>query len=164
MDMVSRQQYIDFHITTLPTILRNFDRMSMAHGVEIRAPFMDWRLVTFAFSTSIDHKLGDGYSKLILRKAMKGYMPESIRLRKGKLGFVFPLLDWSNQNSMREFILDIASNSGFLKSEIWNGYTIRKDLEEAFKKQDMALIRHAWPFLQTSILMEQFHKNSNFRL
>ena len=160
MDAVSRQQYIDFHITTLPTILRNFDRMSMAHGVEIRAPFMDWRLVKFAFSAPLNYKLGEGYSKLILRKAMKGYMPENIRLRRGKLGFVFPLLDWGGQKSLREFILDMASNERFLSSEVWNGMGIKKDLERAFKNKDAILIRHAWPFLQASILINQFRSNN----
>ena len=45
-----RRLYAMFNCSVLPTILRNFDRLSMAHGVEVRMPFMDWRLVTYALA------------------------------------------------------------------------------------------------------------------
>lgn len=156
-DAVTRQLYVDFHITTLPTILRNFDRMSMAHGVEIRAPFLDWRLVTYGFSLPTENKLGKGYSKLILRQAMQGLMPDSIRLRRSKLGFVFPLLDWARE-ALRPFILDLLSSQEFRESPIWNAKAIFRDVEDAFARNDMALVRHAWPFLQSAVLVEQFRK------
>ena len=156
-DPITKQLYIDFHVSTLPTILRNFDRMSMAHGVEIRAPFLDWRMVCFAFSLPIKNKIGEGYTKLLLRKAMKNMMPESIRLRKPKLGFVFPLADWAN-GPLREFILDQTDTLIFRTSNIWDSSALRRDIEYAFKINDMQLIRHAWPFLQASILINQFKR------
>src|SRR5205823_8490494 len=48
--------YNQFHLTMLPTILRNFDKMAMQHSIEIRMPFMDWRLVTFVFSLPDESK------------------------------------------------------------------------------------------------------------
>jgi asparagine synthase (glutamine-hydrolysing) len=80
----------------LPTILRNFDRLSMAHGVEVRMPFMDWRLVTFTMALPEASKWGDGYTKLIARQAMKGQMPESIRMGRRKVGFNSPMPEWLN--------------------------------------------------------------------
>ena len=47
---LNRRLYRMFHGNVLPTILRNFDRLSMAHGIEVRMPFMDWRLVTYTMS------------------------------------------------------------------------------------------------------------------
>ena len=67
---LNRQLYRMFHSTVLPTILRNFDRVSMAHGIEVRMPFMDWRLVTYTMELPDSSKAADGYSKMIARRAM----------------------------------------------------------------------------------------------
>ncbi len=68
--------------------------MSMANGIEVRMPFMDYRLITYAFSLPSTAKIGQGYTKLVLREAMKGLLPEEVRLRKLKLGFNSPLQTW----------------------------------------------------------------------
>jgi len=86
-DSLFKQLYVDFHFTHLPTNLRDFDRLSMAHGVEVRSPFMDWRLVCYTFSLPSKRKIAGGYTKKILRDAMKGILPDSIRTRTRKLGF-----------------------------------------------------------------------------
>ena len=57
-------------------------------------PFLDYRLVKFGFSLPSDRKVGQGFTKLILREAMVGILPESIRQRKLKLGFNSPLQSW----------------------------------------------------------------------
>src|SRR4030081_816635 len=85
-----------FHSTILPTILRNFDRLSMAHGIEVRMPFMDWRLVTYTMALPDVSKSADGYSKLIARRAMANHMPESIRIGRRKIGFGSPMPQWLN--------------------------------------------------------------------
>jgi asparagine synthase (glutamine-hydrolysing) len=94
--MLNRHLYVMFHDTILPTILRNFDRLSMAHGVEIRMPYMDWRLVRLAFSLPDGSKVSGGYTKRVAREAMRGRMPESIRLSRRKVGFTSPLPEWLN--------------------------------------------------------------------
>lgn len=88
--------YSDFHRTHLPSILRNFDGCSMAHGVEIRSPFLDWELVTYSFALPGSAKTDGTWTKRILRDAMKGIMPEMIRTRTSKLGFESPLIEWAN--------------------------------------------------------------------
>jgi asparagine synthase (glutamine-hydrolysing) len=57
-------------------------------------PFMDYRLVNYVFSLPADCKLGNGYTKLILRLAMKGMLPDALRLRTTKIGFNSPLPEW----------------------------------------------------------------------
>ncbi len=93
---LNRRLYRMFHGTVLPTILRNFDRLSMAHGVEVRMPFMDWRLVTYVMSLPDDAKSEDGRTKAVARNAMAGHMPESIRMARRKVGFNSPMPEWLN--------------------------------------------------------------------
>lgn len=88
--------YRDFHATHLPAILRNYDGCSMAHGVEVRSPFMDWRLVTYAFALPDARKDDGQFTKRILRDALAGILPEVIRTRTSKLGFESPLVAWAN--------------------------------------------------------------------
>ena len=94
LDPLTKQLYEIFHITILPTLLRNYDRYSMASGVEIRMPFMDWRLVTFTFSLPWTSKVGGGFTKRIMRDALKGILPEEIRNRRDKIGWNAPLHEW----------------------------------------------------------------------
>ena len=119
----------DFHIEHIPYNLRDFDRASMQSGIEIRMPFMDYRLVTFLFSLPVQSKLGNGYTKLILREAMKNIMPENIRLRKLKIGLSAPVTHWFN-DALGEFVLDQVNSRSFINSTHWNGQVIRKFAEE----------------------------------
>jgi len=91
LDLTNKLLFNDFHLKLLPRILKNFDLMSMAHGVEVRMPFMDYRLVNYSFSLPSDSKVGGGFSKRILRDSLKDILPEKIRLRKSKIGFNSPL-------------------------------------------------------------------------
>ena len=114
----------DFHLNEIPYNLRDFDRASMQHGIEIRMPFMDYRLVTYLFSLPQSSKLGNGYTKLVLREAMKGLMPESIRTRTLKIGLSAPVTNWFN-GLLGEFICDEVNSQKFLKSPYWDGELIR---------------------------------------
>ncbi|MGV3631568.1 MAG: asparagine synthase (glutamine-hydrolyzing) [Bacteroidota bacterium] len=76
--------------SSLPTILHYEDRISMAHSIECRVPFLDHRLVEFAFKLPSDYKIHKGWTKWILREAMKDRLPEKIRYRTDKKGFVAP--------------------------------------------------------------------------
>jgi len=147
--------YRDFHLTILPTILRNFDRLSMAHGVEIRAPFMDWRLVCYAFSLPSASKLGGGYTKRILREAMKGVLPEPIRTRRSKIGFATPIEHWL-RDELRPIVLDSVHSRPFLESAVWNGPALRDMVIAAYAAGDMNRLQLVWRYLQAMRLMELF--------
>ena len=109
-DLVNRALFEDFHLRLLPRILRNFEVLSMAHGVEVRMPFMDYRLVQFCFSLPSGSKLGESYTKLILRKALSKELPPVIRDRKLKIGFNSPLQDWL-PTTLRPFVDATLSQS-----------------------------------------------------
>jgi asparagine synthase (glutamine-hydrolysing) len=68
----------------------------MAHGIEIRMPFMDWRLICFLFSLPDSSKIANGQTKRVAREAMRGRMPERIRSSRVKIGFNSPLPEWLN--------------------------------------------------------------------
>jgi asparagine synthase (glutamine-hydrolysing) len=93
---LNRRLYQMFHCNVLPTILRNFDRLSMAHGIEVRMPFMDYRLVTYTMSLPDESKVGEGRTKMVARRAMAGAMPEAIRMNARKVGFNSPMPNWLN--------------------------------------------------------------------
>lgn len=71
----------------LPALLRYEDRNSMAHSVEGRVPFLDHRLVEFAFRLPGDFKIRGADTKHILREGLAGVLPEKIRTRRDKVGF-----------------------------------------------------------------------------
>ncbi len=154
-DSLNRSLYFDFHFSALPTILRNFDRCSMAHGVEIRAPFMDWRVVCYSFSLTSANKLGGGFSKRILREAMRGILPELIRKRKRKLGFGYPFSYWW-RGPMKTFMLDYINTRDFLQSEIWNGPAIRDLVETSYKSDASTDVMNICSYIQASRLMTLF--------
>jgi asparagine synthase (glutamine-hydrolysing) len=91
LSFLEKDLYRDFLEYTLPNILRNFDRASMTHAVEIRMPFMDYRLVEFLFSLPFDFKIrAQGKTKQILRDAMQGIVPVNILERTIKIGVGTP--------------------------------------------------------------------------
>jgi asparagine synthetase B (glutamine-hydrolysing) len=98
----------DFFIYSLPTYLRDFDRASMQHSVEVRMPFMDYRLVEFCFQLPVEHKLGMGFTKRILRDAVKEIVPKSIVERTYKVGIGSPLVSWFN-NELNNYAKELLS-------------------------------------------------------
>lgn len=78
----------------LPTILWNWDRMSMASGVEVRLPFLTRSVAELALKLPLNSKVGAGYSKLILRKIAERYVPSAVAWRTNKFGFAFPFDQW----------------------------------------------------------------------
>ena len=111
-DSLTKSLYEIFHVTILPTLLRNYDRYSMASGVEIRMPFMDHRLVSYTFSLPWTSKVGGGFSKRIMRDALKGILPEDIRTRRDKIGWNAPLHEWL-RGQLKDEIEILLSNGNF---------------------------------------------------
>jgi asparagine synthase (glutamine-hydrolysing) len=74
-------------------MLHKVDRMSMAHSLEVRAPFLDHRLAELLNRTKFSTKLPGGRQKYILRKAIAAYLPREFLARR-KQGFVVPLQRW----------------------------------------------------------------------
>jgi asparagine synthase (glutamine-hydrolysing) len=98
---LSKRLYDDVFRFCLPSLLRYEDRNSMAFSVEARVPFLDYRLVELIFSMPMCMKINLGWSKWPLRLAMQNILPEVIRCRKDKMGFVSPEADFLRENYAR---------------------------------------------------------------
>lgn len=144
----------DFFIDHIPYNLRDFDRGAMQHGVEIRMPFMDYRLVDYCFSLSTNDKIGKGYTKLVLRNAMKDLLPDSIRLRKNKIGLGAPTSQWFN-GQLSQFICDQVASTSFLQSNFWNGRIIKEFVHETCSKKnwDNNSANKFWNILNAHIII-----------
>lgn len=105
--------------SSLPMLLHFEDRDSMAHSIESRTPFLDYRLVEFTLGLPGEHKIGSGWTKRVLRESMQGTLPEAIRLRTDKLGFVTAEEEWAKHHAPARFLdkIDdaIESSKGILK-------------------------------------------------
>lgn len=88
------QSLLQMRRSSLPMLLHFEDRNSMAHSVESRTPFLDYRLVEYSLGLPSDYKLANGWTKRVLREGMKGILPEEIRNRTDKLGFATAEEDW----------------------------------------------------------------------
>jgi asparagine synthase (glutamine-hydrolysing) len=136
--------FVQFFQAPLPGILNQYDRCSMAHGVECRMPFMDYRVVEFIFSLPVDSKVGGGYTKRILREAVKDILPDEVRLNKFKIGFNAPIVDWF-KGPLKDFMLEIMTGNEFSSSIRFDGKTLlanyRKFLDSEKPQWD-----EAWQF------------------
>ncbi len=119
LDSLNRRLYTSAHESVLPTLLRNYDRYSMANGVEIRMPFMDHRIVSFAFALPWTAKIRKGFSKAIVRDAMAPFMPHEVAYRKTKIGFNSPIVNWM-KGPLKPFLLDTISSQSFKSSDLIN--------------------------------------------
>ena len=95
----------------------------MSSGVEIRMPFMDWRLVTYTFSLPLTSKIGNGYTKKILRDAMKGIVPDSIRLRRDKNRLNAPVHEWLSGPLKSEIEQSLSFSSSKSSMRDWKKFT-----------------------------------------
>ena len=73
-DEILNKQYRDLFYTKIPRALRFNDRISMAFSTELREPFLDYRLVEFAFSLPLDFKIRNGETKYMLREIASQYL------------------------------------------------------------------------------------------
>jgi len=108
--------------------LRLDDRNSMANSVEVRAPFLDYRLVSLAFGLSSQWKIRGPWNKYVLREAMRGYIPELVRSRSDKMGFPVPERQWV-RGALYEPLQDVLATQALRSRGFYNVTAIRQDLE-----------------------------------
>ncbi|MEW5783930.1 MAG: asparagine synthase (glutamine-hydrolyzing) [Bacillota bacterium] len=96
-DGTTRMQHLDF-FTWLPgDILAKADRMTMAHSLELRVPYLDHILVEFAAAIPPQYKIHKGMTKYVLRQAASRYLPGEV-YRRPKLGFPVPIAAWIREH------------------------------------------------------------------
>lgn len=114
-DTVNSLLYRDFHTYLPDDLLVKEDRMTMAHGLESRVPFLDRDLVEFAWRIPGNLKVKGWTTKYVLKKAAERVLPLEI-VHRTKHGFAVPLAEWF-RSGLREMAYDLlrSSNSGYLR-------------------------------------------------
>ncbi|MDA3615586.1 asparagine synthase (glutamine-hydrolyzing) [Polluticaenibacter yanchengensis] len=118
----------------LEELLRYADRNSMAHGIEVRLPFLSHQLVEFAMNLHESFKMKDGYSKWILRQTVKNLLPQNIVFRTDKIGFEPPQQLWMQTNRMKDMVMhakNIAYNNGIITETYKNEMPVAKPAHES---------------------------------
>jgi asparagine synthase (glutamine-hydrolysing) len=118
----------DLTIHSLPALLRYEDRTSMAHSIESRPPLLDIELVEHALTLPVDALVDRGRTRAILREAMKGILPEPIRLRSNKIGFTTPEMRWFTRE--RASVLEVFRSPSFLSRPYWDGAALAQAFDD----------------------------------
>lgn len=115
-DNVKSDSYFDLMThydfkTSLPALLHVEDRVSMAHGVESRVPYLDHKLIEFSATIPADIKFKNGDLKRLLKVAFSSLTPKNVTQRKDKMGFPVPLNLWIQKKGIvREYVGDIMGS------------------------------------------------------
>ena len=126
LDLTSGGSDLDRHLRFdlqyyLPDdILCKVDRMSMAHALEVRPPFLDHRICEFALSLPPELKIRGSKSKFILRELMKDKLPPAI-VRRSKVGFDIPVHEWL-RGTLKSLLLDVVNEDSVKETGLfrWN--------------------------------------------
>jgi asparagine synthase (glutamine-hydrolysing) len=135
-------------------ILTKVDRISMAHAVEVRPPFLDHRIVEFAASLPPDQRIQGSRQKVILKELMRGKLPPSI-LSRPKVGFDIPAHEWL-RGPLRPLMLETFANaaaqhSGFFRFDQIDG------LVQAHQERRANLGYHLWGLLTLFLWIKKWH-------
>ncbi len=127
-NVIEQMQFLDTQFYLAEDILTKVDRASMAVSLEVRAPFLDYRVAEFAASLPVDFKLRGRKTKYILKQAIKPILPSFVSNRSKK-GFGVPIADWLKGN-LRTLTRDMLSPERLKRSGYFNADYVQKLLNE----------------------------------
>lgn len=149
--------HFDFK-TLLPALLQVEDRVSMAHGLESRVPFLDHPLVELAATIPSNIKFEGGEMKHILKSAMGNILPNSIVGRTDKMGFPVPLQEWlGSPGVVRNFVGDIFSSQAALQRGFVDNRKVLKGLDH-----ETRFGRKIWGLLCLELWQRIFHDRAAY--
>ena len=121
LDDVTKMQYIDMHFWLIGDILLKADKMSMAHSLEVRVPFLDKEVFEVARKLPVRYKVNGQNTKFAMRQAAHRYLPDMVAEKK-KLGFPVPIRIWLREEQyyiiVKEAFLSKAAERYFKTDEL----------------------------------------------
>lgn len=135
-------------------ILAKVDRISMAHSIEVRPPFLDHRLIEFAASLPSRLLMHGAKQKVILRHLMKGRLPPSILTRK-KVGFDIPAHEWL-RGPLRPFMRDVLETGMSSYPEVFNRGAIESCIAQHLERTQN-LGYHLWGLMILFMWMKRWN-------
>jgi asparagine synthase (glutamine-hydrolysing) len=155
MTPLRRMLYLDSSVWLPDDLLVKADKMTMAHGLELRVPFLDHELMEHAWSLPDDLKIHNGVGKALLRKAARGRVPQAI-LDRPKMGFATPTAAWLRAG-MRELANDALTDTRSLARERFDLRLVRGLLDRHQAGADLSA--ELWPL----VVLELWHKSFSAR-
>jgi asparagine synthase (glutamine-hydrolysing) len=141
--------HFDFK-TLLPALLQIEDRVSMAHGLESRVPFLDHPLIELAATIPANIKFTNGTMKRVLKDSMSYCLPSVITNRQDKMGFPVPLVQWMKED-IKDFIFDTFSSQKALNRDFIDNKKVLAGLEKEWK-----FGRKIWGLLCLELWQQEF--------
>ncbi len=132
-EQLARKLYTDIKTTLVSEMLTKVDRMTMAHGLEARVPFLDHHLVEWAFTVPGRYKLCNREGKLLVKKAMERHLPRDI-LYRPKQGFNVPLKLWMRAE-LKEFVRDSLTATRFAERGLYRPQAVAALLDDHFAER-----------------------------
>ena len=151
-DHATRMIYTDLKTYLPDDILVKVDRMSMANSLEVRAPFLDYRIIEFAASLPSNYKIVGSRKKIILRQIFSQLLPKTI-LNRRKQGFSVPLDSWF-RHSLKDYAKENLLNSTSLESLL-----SLRGLEKIWDEHQSGQRDHGvvlWSFLMLSLWQQEY--------
>jgi len=147
---VLNKQYRDLFYTKIPRALRFNDRISMAYSTELREPFLDYRLVEFAFSLPLDFKIKDGVTKFMLREIASEYLADDLVFTP-KRALQTPQREWLG-NELKEFVHSQLEKINVADTENWFDKRVLLQEWENYLKGNNDSSFHIWQWVSTALL------------
>jgi asparagine synthase (glutamine-hydrolysing) len=141
---------------TLPQVLRVFDRASMAHGIESRSPFLDYRLFELAMSMPDSFLLSKKHMKPMVRETLGEYIPSHILKNREKRGFGAPIGRILSSESIRKYLMSSEMKSNFRSAQCINGEELIKLLETEKSEYSPLELKEIWQAVTFAIWQKQF--------
>lgn len=145
-------QHFEFKLEHL---LKWEDHNSMWSSLEARVPFLDHHLVERTLSLPPGQIINQGNTKYILREALKGVLPEKIRVRQDKMGFVTPWDKWFKTVKIRQFTRDILHSAEFKNRNILDQAKCLNDFER-FMNGKICIPKETWKWLNLELWFREF--------
>jgi asparagine synthase (glutamine-hydrolysing) len=150
------QRYLEFdqRYYLADDILYKVDRMSMAHSLEARPPFLDPRIIDFSARLPEQFKLRGQQSKYVLRRLMQDKLPPNV-LRRPKIGFDIPVHEWF-RGVLRPMLLDTLSQEAVRASGLFNWHAMEQLLADHLERK-ANLGYHLWGLMVLLLWMKQWN-------
>ncbi len=142
--------HFDFK-TLLPALLHVEDRMSMAHGLESRVPFVDHPVVEFAATIPSNVKFKNGDLKHVLKSSLSHVLPDEVANRQNKMGFPVPLQQWL-RGPLRDFVHDVLTTTAANQRALTNNRVVLDMVD-----QEPQFGRTVWGMLSLELWQQAFH-------
>lgn len=152
-NVIEQMQFLDTQFYLAEDILTKVDRASMAVSLEVRAPFLDYRVAEFAASLPVDFKQHGRITKYVLKKATSSLLPAFVA-KRGKKGFGVPIADWL-KGKLKPLAKDMLSSERLKRGGFFNAYYVQK----LFKEHESGVANHRkllWTLLMFELWRESF--------